>query len=146
MAKIEESVLINRSVGDVWKFINDISKVPTWDSDVLELRLTSEGPMGVGTTGEFRAKMRNMTILIRVTEYEPDRRISFEHLSGPMKGSIITFSVEPVEGKTRFTNINDLKLSGLYKLVGPLMIPSMRRGVVTGLCNAKRMLESEGQK
>jgi len=144
MVNVEVSVMIDRPVEEVWKFITDLSKVPTWDTRVLEMKQTSTGPLGVGSTGEFREKMRNMTISIRITEYDPNRRCSFEHTSGPMKGSIMTESIENIEGKTRFTFSHDLKLSGFYKLLG-VMKGRMRREVVASLNNAKRILESEAK-
>ena len=144
MVNVEASVMINRPIEEVWKFIMDLSKVPTWDTRVLEMKQTSTGPLGVGSTGEFREKMRNMTISIRITEYDPNRRCSFEHTSGPMKGSIVTESIENIEGKTRFTFSHDLKLSGFYKLLG-VMKGRMRREVVAILNNAKRILESEAK-
>ena len=144
MVNVEVSVMIDRPVEEVWKFITDLSKVPTWDTRVLEMKQTSTGLLGVGSTGEFREKMRNMTISIRITEYDPNRRCSFEHTSGPMKGSIMTESIENIEGKTRFTFSHDLKLSGFYKLLG-VMKGRMRREVVASLNNAKRILESEAK-
>jgi len=147
MAKIEASVIIDRPIEEVWTFISDISKIPKWITEVVELRQTSAGPLGVGATCDFREKMRNttMTVSSRVTEYEPNRRLSFEHLSGPGKGSKITFSVDPIEGKTKFTNTNNMKFSGFYKLLGPFVTPSLRRAVISGLGNAKRILESEAK-
>lgn len=146
MVNVEASVMIDRPVEEVWKFIMDLSKVSTWDTGVLEVKQTSMGSLGVGSTCDFRAKMgmRNMTISMRITEYEPNRRFSFEHTSGPMKGSIITESIENIEGKTRFTFSHDLKLSGFYKLLG-VMKGRMRREVVAILNNAKRILESEAK-
>ena len=90
MVKIEASVMIDRPIEEVWKFITDLSKIPTWDTLVSEVRQTSTGPLRVGSTCEFKEKMMNRPILMRVTEYEPNRRFSFEHISGPAKGSIIT--------------------------------------------------------
>jgi uncharacterized protein YndB with AHSA1/START domain len=147
VAKIEESVMIDRPVEDVWKFVTDLSKLPKWITEVLELRQTSTGPLGVGATCEFREKMRNttMTISSRVTEYELNRRLSFEHISGPAKGSIITFSMDTIGGKTKFTNTNDMKFSGFYKLFGSFFTPTLRRAVVTSLGNLKHILESEEQ-
>jgi uncharacterized protein YndB with AHSA1/START domain len=147
MAKIEASVMIDRPIEDVWKFTSDTSKIPKWITEVLELRQTSTGPLGVGATFEFREKMRNtsMTVSSRVTECEPNRRLSFEHLSGPGKGSTITFNMDTVEGKTKFTSTNDMKFSGFYKLLGPFVTPSLRRAVISSLDNAKRILESEAK-
>ena len=147
MAKWEASTTIDRPVEDVWKFITDLSKLPKWNPETLEPKQTSAGPLGVGATIEFKVKMgnRTMTIPIRVTEYEPNRRFSFEHISGPLKGTTEIDTLETIEGKTRFARSGDMKFNGFYKLVGPFITPSMRRGVVASLGNAKRMLESEAK-
>ena len=145
--KIEASTTIDRPVEEVWKFVTDLSNMPKWNPEVLEPKQTSAGPLGVGATVEFGAKMGNKTttISMRVTEYEPNRRFSFEHISGPLKGTTESDSWETIEGKTRFTRSGDLKYRGFYKLVGPFITPSMKRAVAASLGDAKRILESEAK-
>jgi hypothetical protein len=83
---------------------------------------------------------------MRVNEYDPGRRFAFEHIAGPAKGSIITFSIETTEGKTRFTEACDpLKLSGFYKLVGPFLTRMVKRESEATVARVKHMLESEVQ-
>jgi uncharacterized protein YndB with AHSA1/START domain len=145
MAKIEESVIIDCQVEDVWNLISDISKLKMWDTTISEAKLTSSGPLGVGATCEVKAKMRNMTISMRVIGYEPNRKFMLEHTSGPAKGSIITFSMETTKGKTRFTNSSDLKFSGFYKLLAFSLVPRMKKDTISSLGNVKRILESQVQ-
>ena len=90
---------------------------------------------------ELKGKMGNVKFSERVLEYETSRKSRLDAISGPAKESIITFSMRTVEGKTRFTSTNDLKFSGFYKLVGPLIIPKMRKDVVNSLGNVKRVLD-----
>ena len=143
MVKVEVSVMIDRPAEEVWTFMSDLSNVPKWDTSVSEVRQTSAGPLGVGSTCDYKEKMANTTISMRVTEYEPNRRLSFEHTSGPFKGSALTYSLETIEGKTRMTRTDDLKLSGFYKLFGPLVVRRMKRGIAAGFGNLKRLLESD---
>lgn len=143
MVKIEESIMIDRPVEEVWKFITDLSNFPKVETAVLEARQTSAGPIGVGSTCEIRRK--DMTVPQRVIEYEPNRKISNVVTSGPAKGSIFTFSVETVEGKTRFTYTVDMKFNGFYKLLGPFVTRSGRRESIASVGNVKRLLESEAK-
>jgi len=146
MVKIEESVMINRPVEDVWKFIADLSNVTKWDRSVSELKLTSAGPIGVGATCDVTFQiMGKMTLSERFIEYEPNRKFSFEFTSGPAKGSIVAFSMEAIEGKTRFTSSGDLKYNGFYRLLGPFVTRMLKRSVVDSVGNVKRILESEAQ-
>ena len=140
MDKTEASVIIDRPVEEVWKFIMDLSKLPEWNTGV-EAKQTSAGPVGVGTTLQIRGS--NLVASARIVEFEPNRKCVFEHSTGPLKGSMENSSVENVEGKTRFTRTFDLKFSGAYKLVGPILAPRMKREYGASLDKLKRILESE---
>jgi hypothetical protein len=50
MSATEQSVIINRPVEEVWKFISNIENAPKWDRGVLAGHQISKGPPGVGTT------------------------------------------------------------------------------------------------
>jgi carbon monoxide dehydrogenase subunit G len=144
--KTEASIIIDRPLEEVWEFMMDLSKIPTWDTAVSEVKQTSTGPIGVGTTLEITEKTMKRTISARVIEYEPNRRLSFEHTSGPFKGSKLTNSVETVDGKTRLNWDEVIKLNGFYKLLRVFITSSReRRTVVAILENAKRILESQVQ-
>jgi uncharacterized protein YndB with AHSA1/START domain len=147
MAKWEGSTTIDRPAEEVWKFITDLSKLPKWNPETQEPKQTSAGPLGVGATIELKVKMgnRTKTIPIRVTEYEPNRRFSFEHISGPLRGTTEIDTLETIEGKTRFTRSGDMKFNGFCKLIEPFIMPSLKRTIVVNLGNAKRMLESEAK-
>jgi carbon monoxide dehydrogenase subunit G len=143
MVKIEGSVMIDRPVEEVWKFITDLSNMSKWYPAILEARPTSAGPIGVGSTIEIRRK--NMTIPQRITEWEPNRKFTFVVTSGPAKGTTGTYSVENIDGKTRLTLSGDFNVNGIYKLVGPFITPSERREALASLSDAKRVLESEAK-
>ncbi|HUI00167.1 MAG TPA: SRPBCC family protein [Nitrososphaerales archaeon] len=145
--KFEASVVIERPIDEVWKFVTDLPSVPKWSHALLEKRQTSPGPLGVGTTVQSRTKDRTFTG--RVTEFEPNRKFTWEMTSGPIRGSHEYDSLETVEGGTRLTHAVDFRLSGLYKLLGPFIAGRTRRNgeahAKTDLDNVKRILESEAQ-
>jgi uncharacterized protein YndB with AHSA1/START domain len=143
MVKFEASAMVDRPVEDVWKFITDYANYPKWDPVIIELRKTSDGPLGVGATLEVRHS--NMTIPERVIEYEPNRKFAFVVTSGPGKGTTGTFSVENIEGKTRLTETDDFKFNGFFKLVGPFLTRSVKRQAVARVGKAKQVLESEAK-
>ncbi len=142
------SVVIGRPVEDVWNFMTDWSNFAKMNPVILEARQTSIGPMGIGTTIE--AKLRSPNILqrdanIRVIEYEPKRWFALEHTTGTLKGTKTTFSVEPIDGKTRLTLATDARLSGFLKLIGPFASGRAKREVSEEIGNVKRIMESEAQ-
>lgn len=56
MIDVEESVGIGRPVDVVFAFIADQTNAPQWQDGLLEVRRTSDGPLGVGTR---RVAVRN---------------------------------------------------------------------------------------
>lgn len=138
-------MLIDCPVEEVWKLIADPSKTPKWDKFTLEERQTSAGPIGVGTTlvTTLRAFSTNFTFSERVIGYEANRKYSLEFTSGPAKGTVCIWSIENIEGKTRFAETIDYKLGGFWKLVGPFMTRSQEKSTEARADNVKRILESQ---
>ena len=147
MVKVEASVVVDRPVEAVWKFAADLSNSPKWhiEAGFMEIRQTSTGPFGVGTTAQYRGSKFPKINDLRVLEYEPNRKFSLEFTSGPTKGAIVTMSFEAIEGKTRFTETDDYNLSGFWKLIGPFMAGEVKRNVEGRVGKVKRILESEAQ-
>ena len=143
MAKIEASTTIERPSDEVWRFMTDVTKLPQWIPGLLEGKLTSEGPLGVGSTLQVKNSGRPNQIVFRVMEYEPGRKstmeVTFPHM---MSGSRETFALENAEGRTKVNLTLDLKLNGLYPLVGPFIVRSMRKEGETEVGNLKRIVES----
>jgi len=145
MTKIEASVLVDRPVEEVWRFVNDFPNAPKWDPDLIECKVTSEGPIGVGTTLQSRRTTRGANlVMFHVTEYEPGRRMTAEATSPKMmKGSTNTVILEKAEGKTKVNVAWDMKLNGFYSLLGPLLARSTKKLCETQVGNLKRIMESE---
>ena len=143
MTKVEASVVIDRPVEDVWKFMSDMSNDPKWNPETLEVKQVSAGPLAVGTILDDRHPKQ--TLRIRLYEYEPNRKFGYESISGPLKGSRVSYSVETVEGKTRLNLTLEPNFSGFYKLVGPFAHRRLKREVSPLAGNIKRALESEAK-
>ena len=144
--KIEASSVISRPAGDVWKLLSDTSTWSKWAPEYLELSQTSTGPVDVGAT--FHSKHpQNRELSEKLVAYKPNRNFAFEFTSGPIKGSRETYSMEEMterEGKiaTKLTREFDLRFSGLFKVVGPLLItPGFKKEKRVEVDNVKRLLE-----
>jgi len=142
MATITQSVTVNRPVEEVWDFIGDFENTTRWSRGVLEARRTSEGPLGVGSTLQTVVKAfgRRRTADYLVTEYEPNHAFAFEVTSGPMT-SRARFSVEPAGAGTRLTASGEAEARGLYRLLTPIIVPTLKRHSQDDLVNVKRILE-----
>jgi polyketide cyclase/dehydrase/lipid transport protein len=47
--RFENTITIERSLGDVFAYLADFEKVPTWNYAIARTRKLSEGPVGIGT-------------------------------------------------------------------------------------------------
>jgi carbon monoxide dehydrogenase subunit G len=147
MIDVARSITINRPVAEVFAYVSDVSNEPAWHTDVLEARLTSAGPIGIGTTFKIRVKP-SMGVSEGVTEvigFEPNRWQVMRGEMGRMRPTI-TDLFEPADGGTKFTRRIQIEASGLMGLMLPLMRP-MTEKIHTGfLANLKRVLEQEARR
>jgi uncharacterized protein YndB with AHSA1/START domain len=144
MVDTSDSITINRPVEEVFTYVTDTSNDPAWHTDILEARKTSEGPIGVGTKWYLRFKpaMGVSEGNTEVVTFEPDRKEVLRGVLGPMQPTL-TYLFEPVDGGTRFTRRIQIKVSGMMRLMEPLMRLMAPRGNARFLSNLKRLLESE---
>jgi uncharacterized protein YndB with AHSA1/START domain len=142
MVRIEGSVVIKCPVDKVFAYATDVKSMSKWQSAVTEVEQTSPGPIGIGTTFRWvtRGGGLRMKTTVKVTGYEPNKRISSDIDWGRMVGES-TFFVEPVEGGTKFTQRNDMKFKWFLKLLSPLLVRQMRREIKVVCNNLKSILE-----
>jgi carbon monoxide dehydrogenase subunit G len=143
MTTITQSVTVNRPVAEVWNFISNFENTTRWSRGVLEARQTSDGPLDVGSTLQSVVKAfgRRRTADYLVTEYEPNHAFAFKVTSGPMT-SRARYSVEPAGAGTRLTASGEAEATGLYTLVAPILVGTLKRHSQDDLANVKRILEA----
>lgn len=136
------SVTINRPVEDVFNYVTDMSNDPSWHTDVLEARKTSEGPVGVGTIwhSRFKPSMGVSEGDMEVVAFEPNRMEVLRGVIGPMQPTL-SYMLEPIDGGTRFTRRIQIKVSGMMRVMEPLMRLMTPRRNAGFLANLKRVLE-----
>jgi ligand-binding SRPBCC domain-containing protein len=143
MTTMTQSLTVNRPVEEVWNFISNFENTTRWSRNVLEARQTSDGPLGIGSTLQTVVKAfgRRRTADYLVTEYEPNYAFAFTVTSGPMT-SRARYSVEPAGAGTRLTASGEAETAGLYKLLAPILLRTLKRHSQEDLANLKRLLEA----
>ena len=143
MTTITQSVTVNRPVAEVWTFISNFENTTRWSRGVLEARQTSDGPLGIGSTLQTVVKAfgRRRTADYLVTEYQPNRAFAFTVTSGPMT-SRARYAVEPAGAGTRLTASGEAAATGLYRLLAPILVRTLKRHSQDDLANLKRILEA----
>ena len=145
MVRIDVTTLISRPVQEVWDFFIDFTNSSHWTRSGSELRKTSEGPLGVGTTIEsvrpmFGREIKSQRLV--ATRYEPPHLVSFTAVV-PFIGDLIGgFTLESVDGGTRLSRWGELNAGGLKGAIGSALAPVVRRSWSTELSNIKRLIEA----
>jgi uncharacterized protein YndB with AHSA1/START domain len=142
MVDVSASITIDRPVEDVFAYVTDVTNDPAWHTDVLEAAKTSEGPVGVGTVwhAKFKPSMGISEGDMEVVTFEPNRSQVMRGEIGPMHPTL-TYLLEPSDGGTKFTRQVQIKVSGMMKVMQPMMammLPKQNKGF---LANLKRVLE-----
>jgi uncharacterized protein YndB with AHSA1/START domain len=128
----------------VFAYVTDTSNDPAWHTDALEARKLSEGPIGMGTKWHVRFKpaMGDSEGEMEVVAFEPNRTEVQRGVIGPMQPTL-TYVFEPADGGTRFTRRVQIKVSGIMRLMEPLMRLMTPNGNAGFLANLKRVLEEQ---
>lgn len=103
-----------------------------------------EGPLAVGVRYAQRIAGpggREVPADIEVTALDPDERVAFRGVAGPVRprGS---YAFMPAEGGTAVTFTLDAELTGIKKLLLGRAVQKSMDGEMAGLDRAKALLES----
>jgi hypothetical protein len=146
MDKLEASMLIDRSAEDIFAFLSVPENHPKFVPGMLEFRKTSPGPLGqVGATarGLRRFFGLKMELPYEITEYEQNIRLGMKGAMGP-----ITFEdgyiLDPRGASTLVSFWLRPTLSGLAKLVRPIVVQMGKAHAVETLDGLKKALETSG--
>jgi hypothetical protein len=144
MLSIEKSVVIDRPVEEVFASVAQGENWSQWATELVERKKTSEGPLGVGTTYAHVAQMlgRRIENGYRVTEYEPNRKVSMKATSGPVPADL-DLVCESVNGGTKLALSVQAEIGGLFKLAEPMVARMMSRQQDANLANLRDLLEAQ---
>lgn len=146
MARMEMSVVINRPVEDVWKFVTNFDNWAKTARSGSEFRQTSEGALGVGATVESRRTILGRSLKLHsivITEYEPNRSFGMTDKAPGLRRASGRYTFEPAPEGTRVTRSGELEL-GRGRLLWPVFAPLLRRAWRYEFAAVKRLIEAGG--
>jgi len=129
MPEAAGTIEIRRPVDEVFAFLSEGENDLRWRSGVLDIRRKSGNGRGAiyeqGVKGPFG---RRVPADYEVTVFEPDHRIGFRAIAGPVRpeGS---YELTPVDGGTRVSFALRAEPRGLAKLMNPMVARTMRTEV-----------------
>jgi len=143
MGNLTKSIEIEASPEDVFNFINDTEKMNKAHEGFTEVEYTSNGPVGVGTTGHFVNK--NGVFDAEISEFVENRKITWHTIEASKFKVKMTFALEPMNKGTKMTQFTDYELpySVLGKLLDKLKVSKeIDKEATKWMGNAKKALEA----
>lgn len=142
MPSAQGSIVINRPVGEVFAFVADGETAPRWRPGVLDVRhLSGDGVGAVYRQGVRGPAGRRIAADYEVTAIDPDRRITFTAIAGPVRPSG-EYRFESTDGGTQVSFALSVELSGWKRLLMGRAVQATMDAEVATLGNLKRVLES----
>jgi len=146
MPRFSDSIDIACSPERLFAYVADLRNEPTWHTDLASVPESTPAVPAVGsshpvTFKPFMGKTEGTyTTLEVVPGSKVVHRVNLVGLSGMQV--TLTYLVEPTAAGSRFTRASTIELSGIKRLMTPmmmLMFPKANRGF---LANLKRALEA----
>lgn len=144
MAPIVESVEIDRSPQDVFRYLDRLDKHGEWQEQIVSTEVQTEGPTRVGTRVRQTRRVPggDQTFTYEITEHDPPRKASFRGVDGSIR-PVGTMTVEPVGdgNRSRVTLQFDLEGHGFGKVMAPLARMNARKQIPKDQAHLKERLE-----
>ncbi|MDQ2933365.1 MAG: SRPBCC family protein [Chloroflexota bacterium] len=143
MPSAQHSVTIRRPVGDVFAFVADGESAAKWRSEHL-LDIKRVSGTGVGTVYRQGVKGpggRRIGADYELTAYEPNRRLAFKTIAGPVRPNG-EFRFEETSDGTKVTLSLEADLTGIKKLLLGAAVQRSMEAEVRATENLERAMET----
>jgi Polyketide cyclase / dehydrase and lipid transport len=119
------TILVDRPADEAFDFVADLSNEPTFNPDATDIRKTTPGPIGLGTTYEEDVKPLGHFV-VRIDEYERPSLLGFD-ARNRRADILVRFRFTPERGKTRLDAEIEFQPKGALRLLAPLLRRRMKR-------------------
>jgi carbon monoxide dehydrogenase subunit G len=142
MPSASHSLTIDRSPGDVFAFVADGLNGPKWRPGVIDVALVSGAGLGaIYRQGVKGPGGRRIDADYRVTIFEPNHRLAFLAIAGPVRPTG-EFLLEEVAEGTRLTFSLEAELGGIRKLLMGRAVQRTMDAEVAATERLKHVLEA----
>jgi uncharacterized membrane protein len=127
--------------------ISDLERGPEWSVVTLECQITSDGPLGVGSTYKALSRFGPSKIATehRIVEWDPPHRMVSQVTKGAE--SVLTQVCEPDGDGTILTMTNDFGLpGGVPSFVGDRLAQQVSNTLSEELARIKQAVEERHQR
>ena len=144
MIAIKASETITSPVTRVFDFVADFEHAPQWQSGVGQSTVMTPGPIGKGTRFSETHKLgfRSVATVLEITDYQANRLVAFQATSAGPLTCEGRFAFEPAADGTHIDLSARMTLTGVWRLLTPLLAGMIKRETRKELATLKRLIES----
>jgi uncharacterized membrane protein len=138
--RIENHIIIQKPLPEVFAFIADFRHMPLWNYYIVETQQVSEGAPTVGT--RYHQRRKTDVQQFQIITYQPDQVVAIQ-LERPTLPVRIEFTFAATAAGTKLYEVWELwpRLAALAFLIRPFTAP-VQRAVAANLSKLKILLES----
>ncbi len=145
MTVVRAERIVRRPPEEVFDFVatRHFQNHPRWDPDLLQMRQTSSGPVGPGTTAHVvrRQGRRRVEGAATVTHYEPCRRAAWEvRFEAFALHQAVDLLPEQGGAATRLRLSIEARATGPIRFLLPLLRGRFRRTMTRSLATIESMI------
>jgi uncharacterized membrane protein len=143
MFKFEKSIMINRPQQEVFDFVTDLSNDSKWQSSIVSVERTSDGPIGAGSTWSYKLKFlgREMEAEIELTSYDSPNLARIKSIDGPVPFEM-SYKFESNGNGTQMTFSGQTELGGFFKMAEGLVGKQFEKQMDADGAALKKLLEA----
>jgi uncharacterized protein YndB with AHSA1/START domain len=141
---IESMIVIDAPIERVWAVVADVEGQPRWMTDMKAVRLTSDGPVGVGTTGEADVRILGISVTdpVTITEFEPPHTFGMRH-EGTFKGHGLITLEAGADATTTIVRWEEVLIPPVFAHLAALAMTPTLAGIFQGdLVRLKELVET----
>jgi uncharacterized membrane protein len=141
---IRSLVVIDAPLDVVWEAISDIAAQPLWMHEMKAVRVTTPGPVGVGTVGEADVRILGIGVTdpVEIAGWEPPTRFAIRHLGRFSGGGEIRLRAG-TDGSTTIVDWDEVLVPPALPELGALVQrPVLARIFQDDLHRFRRLVES----
>jgi uncharacterized protein YndB with AHSA1/START domain len=129
--RFDVTTVINKPIDEVWAFLADGENDPKFSARVLEIKKTTDGPVGAGTIYKSTVKDGGVKTKreIKLTEFVAPTKMRWTEVSkNPVVAAEGGYDLESEGDATKVTLYNVLEGHGFGKLITGFALKAARKG------------------
>lgn len=142
---VSATITIDATPEVVWDYIVGVENDVQWQEAAVWTRVTSPGPVGLGTTMDHVGKMlrRRIPSTAAVTVFEPPRRFGYDaSIRGLPEQMRMRYDIEPDGAGSRLTLSSETRLAGPMRIIEGMMRWSIQRMFERDVARLARAVEA----